>query len=337
MASGTLPHLSCLLIGVMLFMTGSFKVSGAGTQQSSASTTKTFQELVPDFQVEKVAEGFKFTEGPVWSWKDKALYFSDIPNNRIMKWTEGEGVSVLLEPTGKSNGLAIDREDRLVACESEGRRVSVLEIGENGSLQLKTLVDSYHGKRLNSPNDLCFTRGGILYFTDPSFAKKGTADLDLDFFGVYRLTPDGQLHLENSDLKAPNGIALSPDENHLYVNVSRENEIWVWDIGAEDGSLSNKRKLVSLNHEGAKGTSDGMKVDQEGNIYATGPGGISVVRPDGTILGVVSVPEQPANVCWGDEDGKSLYITAKKSVYRLRVAVPGFAPHFSRKNDPVSH
>jgi gluconolactonase len=279
----------------------------------------TFEDIVGDAQVEKVADGFQFTEGPVWV-PDEYLVFSDIPADTIYKWSPGEGkAEVFRRPSGHSNGLTLDRQGRLVACEHD-RRLSRTE--PDGTVV--TLAERYQGKRLNSPNDIVVKSDGRIYFTDPPYGLPGQSEgKELDVNGVYRLDPeDGTLALVDASFERPNGLAFSPDESVLYVDDSYGGHVRAFDVG-EDGMLSNGRVFVKLERPGAAGVPDGMKVDVHGNVFCTGPGGVWVVAPSGEVLGTIDVPEVPANLAWGDEDLKTLYITARTGLYRIRLRTGG--------------
>jgi len=291
-----------------------------------------FHELIPaDAALEKIAEGFQFTEGPLWDARQGCLLFSDILGNRIYRWSPRDGVSVWREPSGMSNGLTFDRQGRLCACEHGNRRVSRTEA--DGTVEV--LADRFEGKRLNSPNDLVFRSDGTLYFTDPPYGLTPPYGMEgqqaeLDFHGVFRLTPDGALVVEQDDFDRPNGLAFSPDEKRLYIADTSQYHVRVFDV-APDGSLAGGRIFVELRGEGG-GRPDGMKVDSRGNLWCTGPGGVWVFSPEGEHLGSIRVPErQTANVAWGQsgqeptEPWTWLYLTSHVSVYRLRVSVPGFA------------
>jgi gluconolactonase len=295
-----------------------------------------FDKLVPlDAKIEKIAGGHKWVEGPVWNRKKGYLLFSDIPNNSVYKWQDGNGESLFLKPsgyTGKqpfdgpepgSNGLAYDPQGRLVLAEHGDRRVVRLE--RNG--RKTTLADRYQGK-LNSPNDVVFKSNGDLYFTDPPFGLPRSFDdprKELPFQGVYRYSKDGKLTLLTKDIKAPNGITFSPDEKKLYVsNADPANAVWmVYDIMA-DGSIANVKVLFNATAltKNKKGAPDGMKVDREGNLFAAGPGGIYVIAPDGAHLGTIETGIPTGNVAWG-EDGSSLFLTSSTNVYRLRLTTKG--------------
>ena len=294
-----------------------------------------FDALVPaDARIEKLADGFVFTEGPVWDRAESRLLFSDVRGNGVYEWTESGGTSPFIEPvfegnrTGlrsvSSNGLTLDAEGRLVMCEHGNRLISRVEADGTRT----TLVDSYDGNRLNSPNDAAYASDGRLYFTDPGSALEGrdaSPLRELDFNGIYRLSPDGELELLYRDQSRPNGIALSPDESVLYVaNSDPEQKVWMaYDLG-EDG-VSNPRVFFDVNDQTAEGAADGLKVDDAGNLFATGPGGVWVIAPDGTHLGSIMPDEVPANVAWGD-DGRTLYMTARTGLYRIRLTTGGAIP-----------
>lgn len=279
-----------------------------------------FFQLVPqDAELERVAGGFKFTEGPVW--RDGSLLFSDIPNSRTVHWQEspeGFSVSTYRTPSGNANGLTLDREGLLISCEHSARRVS--RQGADGTYT--TLADSYQGKSLNSPNDVVVRTDGTLYFTDPPY---GVEDLglepDLDFRGVYMITTDGVLHLLADDFDRPNGLAFAPDERTLYVNDSRRRHIRAFAV-RDDGALDSYRLWTDMNSSD-DGSPDGMKVDTQGNIFCTGPGGIWVINPAGHVLGRIIGDEQPANVAWGGADWSTLFVTARTSLYRIRLNTTG--------------
>ena len=291
--------------------------------------------LVPaDARIEKLAEGFNFIEGPIWIRSQSRLLFSDVRGNTIYQWTEAEGVSPFIDPvfegdaTGRrsisSNGLTLDAEGRLVICEHGNRRISRVE--KDGSRTV--VVETYDGKQLNSPNDAVYASDGWLYFTDPPYGLEGLEESpmrELDFNGIYRLSPDGELELLVRDQSRPNGVALSPDERTLYVaNSDAENMVWMaYDIDA--GGASNARVFYDVNDQTAEGAADGMKVDAAGNIFATGPGGVWIFAPDGTHLGTLMPDEVPANVGWGD-DGRTLYMTARTGLYRITLSTEGVMP-----------
>jgi len=272
--------------------------------------------LATNAKVEKVAGGFQFTEGPLWH-PDGFLLFSDIPANTIYKWQPGQKTEIFRQPSGNANGNTLDKSGRLVTAEHGNRRISLTE--KNG--EILTLVNQYQGKQLNSPNDLVVKSDGSIYFTDPPYGIKATQE-ELGFYGVYRLTPDGTLILLVDDFVRPNGITFSPDETKLYVNDSQKGHIRVFDV-KPDGMLENGKLFAELKPPGKEGAADGMKVDIKGNVYSTGPGGVWIFSPKGDLLGIIATPEPPANIAWGDRDYKTLYITARNSLYRIRLNIEG--------------
>ncbi len=285
---------------------------------------------------EQIGNGFGFTEGPIWM-PDGCLLFSDIPGNTVYKWTPDGGISQFLKPSGYdgrgatdgtrggSNGLTIDASGRLTLCEHGNRRVSRLE--EDGIRH--TLADRFEGKRLNSPNDLVYKSDGSLYFTDPPYGllkRCDDAEKELPFCGIFRLA-DGELQLLYDGMHRPNGLALSPDERHLYVsNSDPARKIWMCFEVRSDGSLTDAQLFYDATRVGEPGLPDGIKVDREGNLYCTGPGGIWIFSGDGAHLGTVGFPEVPANCHWGDDDARMLYVTARTGLYRIRFGVPGIRP-----------
>ena len=264
---------------------------------------------------EKLAGDFQFTEGPIWQ-ADGSLLFSDIPANRIYRWTPDEGAQVWREPTGNSNGLTLDREERLIACEHSGRRVSRTEA--DGTVA--AIASHFKGGRLNSPNDVVVKSNGVVYFTDPPYGIQ-PEEREQPVNGVYRILTDGTLELLVEDFDRPNGLAFSPDESILYIDDSPRRHVRAFDVRA-DGTLANSRIIADMDHP-QPGSPDGMKIDEEGHLYVTGATGVWVFEPNGELLGVVATPERPANCAWGDADRKSLYITAQTSLYRVRTKVAG--------------
>ena len=292
-----------------------------------------FDSLVPaGATIEKVSDGFVFLEGPVWRSADSRLFYSDLRGNAIYQWTAAEGVRDYAKPffTGDGtglrgvgpNGIALDAEGRLLACVYGSR--SVIRIEKDGTRT--TLAERFEGKRLNSPNDLVVARDGTVYFTDPSFGLEGTDNSplrELTFNGVYRLRPNGQLDLLTREHERPNGLVLSPDESILYVANSGGGTVTGWfayDLSA--AGISNKRVFFDVTGVQGEGGADGMKVDLAGNVYATGPGGVWVIAPDGTHLGTIRPAEALTNVGWGD-DGRTLYITGRTALYRIRLSARG--------------
>jgi len=259
------------------------------------------------WKVEKLPGVYKFTEGPVWTpWG--TLLFSDIPANKI--YEIGKQTNVYRDPSGQSNGLTFDKQGRLIACEHGNRRVS--RTGKDGKVTV--LADSYEHKKLNSPNDVVVKSDGTIYFTDPSYGIDAKQQ-ELPFKGVYRIKPDGKLELLVKDFDMPNGLCFAPDESKLYVaDSSARRHIRVFKV-AKDGTLSGGEVFAKMTDDGAP---DGMKIGTEGNLYSSGPGGVWVFDPTGKHIETIAVPETPANLAWGDKDGKTLYITARTGVYKAR-------------------
>jgi gluconolactonase len=287
--------------------------------------------------VERVASGFLFTEGPVWH-PDGYLLFSDPNANQIYRWTPDGGVSVFRAKSGYagvdigeyaqpgSNGLTLDPGGRLTIDEHGRRRV--VRVERNGVVTV--LADGFEGRRLNSPNDLVYKSDGSLYFTDPPFGLPKVFDdarKELPYSGVYRVA-NGRVQLLTRDLTGPNGLAFSPDERFLYVDNwdTARKVIMRYPVDA-DGTLGAGAVFVDVTtSEPGEQAWDGLKVDRAGNVYAAGPGGVWILAPDGTHLGTIAAPETPANFAWGDADGRTLYMTARTSVYRIRLNVPGVRP-----------
>jgi len=299
-----------------------------------------FDALVPKGAViEVVASGFDWAEGPVWVKSEAHLLFSDVPRNRVNRWKPGQDVSVYLEPAGftglgvysdecGSNGLTLDQQGCLISCEHGDRRVSRLTPGGGK----RTVADNYQGKRFNSPNDCAVHSSGAIYFTDPPYGlPKGFDDpaRELGFCGVYRIAPDGAVTLLCNTMTRPNGICFSPDEKLLYVAQS-DPKVPLWKVFAvqADGTLDTGRTFfdgTKLFRERRQGLPDGLKVDRAGNVFATGPGGVLVIAPDGTHLGTVLTGRATANCGFGD-DGATLYMTADSLLCRVRLATVGPLP-----------
>lgn len=294
------------------------------------------QLLAPHATIEKLARGFEWSEGPVWVERGGYLLFSDVPNNIVYKWTPYVGTTEFLFPSGYtgqrkrggepgSNGLTLDKQGRLVLAQHGDRQIGRRE--KNG--KIKPLAQFYKGRRFNSPNDLVYRSNGDLFFTDPPYGlEKNNADplKELNFNGVYRLTPKGDVHLLISDLSFPNGIALSPDEGTLYVAISdpKRPVIMAYAL-TEDGKVWNERVFFNASSlmEGRKGLPDGLKVDKQGNLWATGPGGVLVISPEGKHLGTLNTGEATANCAFGGKDGSMLYITADEYLCRVQTLTQG--------------
>jgi gluconolactonase len=272
-----------------------------------------FSQVQVELQVEKVAHGFRFTEGPVWS-RDGYLLFSDIPGGRIMKQTPDGDTGVYREASNGAAGNAIDAQGRLYTCETHARRVTRTD--KKGRIEV--LADKWDGKRLNAPNDIVVSKSGHVYFTDPAFGNQADTR-ELDFYGVYHITPKGQLSVIARPAGRPNGITLSPNGRILYVANSDERNIRAYDVD-RDGAVSNERVAVS----NIDGIPDGIRTDQKGNLYVAAKG-IAVYSPEGKLLSTIPVAETPSNCAFGDPDLQTLYITARTSVYRVRLDVKGSA------------
>jgi gluconolactonase len=265
-------------------------------------------------------------------WRRGHLLFSDIPNKRIARWRRlPEGPELTTYATGMSNGLTLDRQGHVLAAEHDGRRVT--RVADDGTRTV--LAEQFQGKRLNSPNDIVVKSDGSIYFTDPPYAvqpatpgmqrpaewwTKPIPGKEQPCNGVYRLAPDGSLHLVANDFTLPNGLAFSPDESVLYIDDSAQKHIRAFAV-RPDGTLTNGRVLLDMASEDL-GVPDGLKVDRSGNVFCTGPGGVWVCRADGALLGRIVLPELPANLAWG-EDGSVLFLTARTSVYRLQTKTRG--------------
>ena len=302
----------------------------------------TLDTILPaNAKLEKLATGFLFTEGPVWVPTSDAspgyLLFSDPNANTIYRWSQDGQVTVYKTKSGYagfdvgnynqpgSNGLTLDPEGRVTINEHGNRRVTRLE--KTGFLTV--LADTYEGKRLNSPNDLVYRSDGALFFTDPPFGLPKFYDdpgKELPYSGVFSLV-NGKLQLVSTDLKGPNGIAFSPDEKYVYVgNWDPEKKIVMRYTVNDDGTLTNGMEFFDMTSAPGEDALDGIKVDQQGNLYVSGPGGLWILSPEGKHLGTLKGPEHPHNLAWGDDDGKTLYLAAQTSIYRIRLNIPGIRP-----------
>ena len=288
----------------------------------------------PNPKLYKLAEGFQFTEGPVWRRDGGYLVFSDPNANTQYKYTRDGELSVFRHPSGYSgadiaeygqpgsNGLTVDRDGRLTINEHGNRRVTRLE--PDGSVTV--LADRHDGKRLNSPNDLVYRSDGTLFFTDPPFGLPKFFDdprKELPYSGVYSLK-GGKLQLVARDLTGPNGIAFSPDERYLYVtNWDEKKKVVMRYEAHDDGTVSNGQVFFDMTGAPGEDALDGVKVDERGNLYVSGPGGLWILSPEGKHLGTIVAPKHPHNMAWGDEDGKTLYICARSGLYKMRLQVAG--------------
>lgn len=296
--------------------------------------------LAPDAPIETIAQGYTWTEGPVWIKEGGYLLFSDIPDNAIHRWKEGEGARLYLRPSGYtgteprggetgSNGLILDRSGRLVMCQHGDRRMAAMDAPlDQPQPRFVTLADRYDGKRFNSPNDAVFHSNGDLYFTDPAYGmEKQWEDpkREIPFAGVYRRGKDGTVTLLTREMTRPNGLAFSPDERRLYVAQSDETAaIWrVFDV-RPDGTIGGGRVLFDATSmvKSRKGLPDGLKIDVDGNLFATGPGGVLILSPEGKHLGTILTGQATSNCAFGD-DGRTLYLTADDYVMRVRLKTKG--------------
>lgn len=303
---------SLCLAAVALILAGAGMACSTPDEEAATAPASPVPE---DADVEEIGSDFEFTEGPYW--RDEGyLVFSDIPANTIYRWDEDEGESVYIEPSGHSNGITADSEGRLLLAQHDGR---IARIDDEGNETI--LADEYEGQRLNSPNDLVVHSDGSIYFTDPPYGVEDD-ERELDFSGIYRLEPDGEPELLTDEYDFPNGLAFSPDEATLYVNDSEATAIWAYDVG-EDGTLSNGQPFAEPSDPEAEGTTDGMKVDTDGNLYTTGPGGVWIYTPEGELLDRIDVPIPPTNLAFGGGNDGTLYITARESVYRIELDATG--------------
>ena len=316
---------TCIVCGLLPFLTLLLNFQTADTQprtfELTAKSPKFWELLDRAAKLTRVAGGFGFTEGPVW---DQAgfLYVSDEEQNHIYRvYLDGRSESFMA--LGDPDGNTFDRQQRLLDCASILR--AIIRIDADGR-QYTTLADRFGGKRFNSPNDVVIGPDGAIYFTDPTLDLPKGQKQEIPFQGVYRLDDKGDVRLLVKDISQPNGLAFSPDGKTLYVDDSEQKNIRAFDFGS-DGTVSNERIFGEEKEPG--GVPDGMRVDQQGNLYVVGPKGIWVWDSKGTHLGTIVMSEQPANLAWGDKDYRTLYITAKTSVYRIATKARGFIPNLS--------
>jgi gluconolactonase len=335
-----------LQISMMMFLLGALTTMNAQDVQKLDPALDNL--IAPDTKLERVAGGFnKWTEGPVWT-RDGSLLFAEIPANNIVRWKPGEAASVFMHPSGYtgstpyagpepgSNGMTLDPDGRVAVAGHARRNVWRLE-SVDPEAQITVLADSYQGKKLSSPNDLVYKSDGSLYFTDPPYGLPTQADDDplkeQPVNGVYRIPgarqhkagappENDKLQLIIKDLPRPNGIAFSPDEKYLYIADSGL-KVWLRYKVQADGSVTDKEQFLDAKTDSTPGGPDGIRVDKKGNIYGSGPGGVWIISPEGKHLGTIKVSEGVANVAWGDKDGKTLYITASTSVYKVRTKIAG--------------
>lgn len=279
--------------------------------------------LAPGAKLEKIAGGFKFTEGALFERKTNSVLFSDQPTSTINRYDVATGtLSVFRADPVTPNGNTFDAANRLIGCEHRTRRVSRTDADG----RIVTLAYLYNGKRLNSPNDVVVKADGAIYFTDPPYGLPNLSEgKEQPVNGVYRIAPTGAVTLLTSDFAMPNGLAFSPDEKVLYINDSEKQTIRAYDV-ARDGTLTNGRAFADLHNPGKSGVPDGMKVDRAGNVFSTGAGGVWVIAPTGKTIGIIETPETAANCAFGGADGKTLYITASTGLYRIGLAGAGMVP-----------
>ena len=314
------------LCGFVFFLEGISAQAPAREFALKAESPQFWKLIDRDANLTKMAGGFAFTEGPVWDERG-FLYVSDEEQNKIFKVYE-DGRKEEVTSLGDPDGNTYDRQRRLIDCASVLR--AIIAVTPDGKYTV--LADNFEGKKFNSPNDVIVGPDGALYFTDPTLdLVKGEA-LEIPFQGVYRLDEKGEVRLLTKDLTQPNGLAFSPDGKRFFVDDTKERNIRVYDF-RPDGSLANGR--IFATEAGEKGgVPDGMRVDEAGNLYVTGPKGIWLWDAQGHHLGTIEMPEQPANLNWGDSDYGTLYITAKTSVYKLRTKVRGYVPYLSGEQKP---
>jgi gluconolactonase len=293
------------------------------TEKFAVYDDRFFDIVSPDAVLETVVDGFEFIEGVIWHPGRKEIIFSDIIGDTMYRWTKINGLSVFRKPSNMANGNVYDRQGRMLTCEHATSQVTRTE--PDGEITI--LAAHYDGKELNSPNDIVTKRDGSIFFTDPASGRSEKfgvlREQELDYQGVYRLDDQNVLTLLMDDFSKPNGLCFSLDEQHLFINDTDHGHIRVFDVNRQ-GILSNGKIWAELSKEGI-GVADGMKIDQTGNLYCCGPGGVHIFNQGGTCLGIIKVPEQAANFNWGDDDLSSLYICASTKLLRIRVNTPGIS------------
>lgn len=318
---------------------GAFLLAAARAADVERLDPKLDELIDQNAELEVLADGFDWSEGPIWIRDGEFLVFNDIPSNKAYRWSEQGGLEIYLHPAGYTgekprggekgaNGLALDLEGRLLLCQHGDRRVARMDAPTSDPQpKFATLASHYQGKRLNSPNDLVVHSSGAIYFTDPPYGLPGNTNdpaKELDFQGVYRISPEGELALLTKELSRPNGIALSPDESKLYVaNSDGRRPIWmVYDL-TRDGMIESGRVFFNAAElaKSRPGGQDGMAVDEHGNLFATGPGGVVILSPDGKHLGTI-LAGVTANCTFGD-DGRTLYLTSDDKLQRIRLRSKG--------------
>jgi gluconolactonase len=289
---------------------------------------KLYELVDADAEVEKLATGFTFTEGPIWNREGRFLLFSDMPADIRRRWSAADGVVEVANPSNKGNGMTYDADGRLLVCEHTTS--SLVRMDPDGSGSGRDVVAThYDGKELNSPNDVIVADGGAIYFSDPWYGRMPVfgveRERELGFQGVYRIPPGGgDLQLLVDDFEQPNGLCFSPDESLLYINDTPRAHIRVFDR-RDDGRIANGRMFFENIGSGVieEGIPDGMKCDERGNVYVTGPGGVWVISPEAEHLGVIEVPENVGNLNWGGNNWNQLYVPSSTSLYRIQMKVAG--------------
>jgi len=289
-------------------------------------------------EVEQLGTGFTFTEGPIWNPDGQFLLFSDMPGDTRRRWDDSSGVQVVMSPSNKGNGMTLEADGRLLVCEHSTS--SLVRMDPDGTdVDREVLASHYEGKELNSPNDVCVKSDGSIWFSDPWYGRMPVfgveRERELGWQGVFRIPPGGgdpQLVVDQDEYEQPNGLCFSPDESVLYINDTPKAWIKVYDVGS-DGSLSNGRMFFEGVGTGdlEQGIPDGMKCDEEGNIWVTGPGGVWVISAGGEHLGTIKVPENTGNLTWGGPDWNWLFVPSSTSLYRVKTKVgPRGEPYMTR-------
>ena len=276
-------------------------------------------ELFPTTDLKKLCSGYLFSEGPVWDIKTDTLYFTDFQKFHIWQWTEKDGAALYRENSGRAIGLSMSSGGRIVSTESKEFAITYADNEKS-----EVIVNNFQGKHLNSPNDVVVTKDAYVFFTDP-YSEMMKASRELDFNGIFSVSPQGEIRLVDDSFERPNGIAFSPDESLLYVNDSNKQSIFVYSVG-KDKETKKIGLFAQVDKSYGRGVVDGMKVDTKGNVYVTGPGGLWVFSPGGAPLAILYMPENVGNFCFGGRDSKTLYITASSSVYSIEAGIPGIVP-----------
>lgn len=307
-------YISIFTLMVFAFTTGC--QSDSETQSETQTDAESSSVLIEGEEPEIVTGPHEFTEGPYWH-PDGYLLFSDIPANRVYRWSENDGLDVYLEPSGNSNGIEADIDGSILLAQHAGR---VSRLTSDGDLEV--IVDSYNGQRLNSPNDLAVHSNGTIYFTDPPFGVSDE-DRELDFSGVYRISSDEELSVMFDEFEYPNGVVFSADETRLYVSDSGTGTVMAFDVD-ENGIASSPEEFANVGEMGSgMGAADGMETDEDGNLYTTGPQGLIIFDDEGNQLHQIEFDEQITNVGWGGEDSSDLYVTGSDNVYRYTMNATG--------------